>query len=193
MLVPGSANNLLCLDWLMKRGFYAVFDNEECLIYDKKSKYSVLSIKILAKKMFPFIFSEFELNAFVASSDDSILRHRRFVHMNFSGLKLMQRQKMLSGLPEMLISNSNLCVPFILGKHHRAKLPVNKSWRAPKPLMLIHADICGPMEMPSLKGSKYFLIFVDGLSRMIWLSFLKEKSEALESFKHFKTVAEKES
>ncbi|CAJ2667520.1 unnamed protein product [Trifolium pratense] len=52
-------------------------------------------------------------------------------------------------------------------------------------------EIC--VKTASLGGSKYFITFVDEYSRMIWLYTLKLKSEALEVFKKFKVLIEKES
>lgn len=42
----------------------------------------------------------------------------------------------------------------------------------------------------SIGGSKYFLLFVDGYSRMSFVYFLSAKSEALKFFKQFKSLAE---
>ena len=41
--VPGLAQNLLSLGQLMKKGYYAVFDNEDCIIYDKRRTWFILS------------------------------------------------------------------------------------------------------------------------------------------------------
>ena len=39
--------------------------------------------------------------------------------------------------------------------------------------------------MPSSKGFRYFLIFVDDFSRMTWLYLLKERSEISGVIEHF--------
>ena len=39
---------------------------------------------------------------------------------------------------------------------------------------------------------KFFILFVDDFSRMMWVAFLKEKSEAFEKFKVFKAKVENE-
>ncbi|GAU42828.1 hypothetical protein TSUD_185870 [Trifolium subterraneum] len=65
--------------------------------------------------------------------------------------------------------------------------------RASVALRVIHSDICGPFETPSLGGSKYFITFVDEYTRMLWLYTVKLKSEALNVFKRFKILIEKES
>ena len=46
--------------------------------------------------------------------------------------------------------------------------------------------------MKSLQGESYFMLFIDGYSRMTWVAFLKEKSEAFEKFKTFKALVENE-
>jgi len=40
---------------------------------------------------------------------------------------------------------------------------------------LVHSYIWGPSRVPSVKGFRYFLIFVDYFSRMTWLYLLKER------------------
>jgi len=62
--------------------------------------------------------------------------------------------------------------------------------RASEALQVVHSDMCGPFEVPSLGGSKYFITFIDEFTRMIWLYTIKLKSEALEIFK---ILVEKES
>lgn len=57
MYIPSLANNLLSLGQLLKKGYYAIFDNEECLIYDKRSRELVHLVKMSENKMFPILFS----------------------------------------------------------------------------------------------------------------------------------------
>ena len=49
------------------------------------------------------------------------------------------------------------------------------------------------MQTPSLGGSVYFLTFIDDFSRKTWIYFLKEKLEAFNKFKEFKSMVEKQS
>lgn len=62
--------------------------------------------------------------------------------------------------------------------------------RSTELLEIIHADICGPMEVPSIGKSRYFLTFVDDCSRMVHIYFLKSKDETLGYFKEFKNLVE---
>ena len=79
-----------------------------------------------------------------------------------------------------------------MGKQHRKSFQKGMSWRASVFLELIHTNICGPMKTPSLESQRYFLIFIDDFSRMTWVYFLKEKSEAFTTFKKFKALVEKQ-
>lgn len=61
------------------------------------------------------------------------------------------------------------------------------------PYKLVHEDIYGPTNTPSLNKSRYFLLFIDDFTRMTWVYFLAYKYEVFEKFLQFKTLAEKES
>lgn len=67
------------------------------------------------------------------------------------------------------------------------------SWQAKAPLELIHSDICGPTRTPSLRDKRYFILFVDDYTKMMWVFFISQKSEAFPTFLNFKALAEKQS
>jgi hypothetical protein len=50
------------------------------------------------------------------------------------------------------------------------------STRVKEILELIHRDMFGPVPIPSLGGSLYYVSFIDDFSRNIWLYLLKKKS-----------------
>lgn len=52
-----------------------------------------------------------------------------------------------------------------------------KQRRLPNKQQLIRMDMCDTMNICSLSGSKYFLIFIDDLTIMCWVCFLKYKCE----------------
>ena len=55
---------------------------------------------------------------------------------------------------------------------------------------MIRTDIWGPSPTLSTYGYKYYIHFIDNHSRYTWVYLLKAKSEALNSFRHFKTQVE---
>ena len=61
-----------------------------------------------------------------------------------------------------------------------------------RPLEIVHTNICGPTRTKNIQGEYYFMLLIDDNSRMTWVTFLKEKSEAFEKFKIFKAMVENE-
>lgn len=59
-----------------------------------------------------------------------------------------------------------------------------------EPLNLIHVDVWGPTPVASPSGFRYYLILVDDHTQFSWLYFLKQKSQVLEYFTHFKNHVE---
>jgi hypothetical protein len=85
------------------------------------------------------------------------------------------------------------CVDCLTDKKYRYAIPKQVVWRATKKLELVHSDICGPINPRSNGGNRYFITFSDDYSRNTWIYFLKEKYSALDIFKQFKMMVEKES
>lgn len=59
----------------------------------------------------------------------------------------------------------------------RSFKPINKSHLSCSRIDLIHTDVCGAIEIPSLGKSKYFVTFIDDYTRMTFVYFLKRKSK----------------
>ena len=116
----------------------------------------------------------------------------RFGHLNFGGLNLLHRKGMVRGLP-LIEKLDSLCEGCILSKQHRESFPFKKSIRAKAPLEIVHSDLCGPMQTPSLASSHYMLTFIDDFTRKTWVYFLKNKSEVFEKFYNFKAPVENQS
>ena len=55
--------------------------------------------------------------------------------------------------------------------------------RAKEITELIHSDVFGPMLVPSLGGSMYYVSFIHDFFRNNWLYFLKKKSKVFSKFK----------
>lgn len=71
--------------------------------------------------------------------------------------------------------------------------PEFRSARAVQELLeVIHSDVAGPMEIPSLSGSHYYVTFIDNRSRRMFMYFLKTTSgeEILGRLKQFQAQAE---
>ena len=110
--------------------------------------------------------------------------HHRFAHLNFEMIKQMERRGSVIGLQLTKREPDHLCVGCQLVKHHSASFPVNPTHtRFPQPGDLIHADICGPMSVPSYGGSVYFVLFKDDATHYRFAFCVRRKSEALACFR----------
>ena len=85
-----------------------------------------------------------------------------------------------------------VCKECILAKQKKVSFPSKQFDITPK-LELIHRDLSGPCRTRGFYGERYFMIFVDDFTRMMWVAFLKEKLDAFEKFKIFKNRVENES
>ncbi|CAL9005368.1 unnamed protein product, partial [Prunus brigantina] len=100
---------------------------------------------------------------------------------------------MVHGLPHLLEEVDEVCGGCQLGKQHREWFPKNQAWRESNPLELIHVDLCGPMQNESIAGNKYFMLLINDCTRMVWVYFLRYKSDALNYFQKFKSMVELQS
>ena len=82
------------------------------------------------------------------------------------------------------------CEACALGKMHRVPFPKQSKNRSSKVLEVIHTDLCGPMQIESMGGSRYMLTFTDDYSRYTVVYFLKRKSEVLCKFQEYVNYVE---
>ena len=122
--------------------------------------------------------------------DSSWLWHLRFGHLNFGALKLLGQKDMVYGLPSINQPNK-LCEECLVGKQFQMSFSKESMSKASAPLLLIYADVCGPITPISMGNNKYFLLFIDDYSRKGLVYFLKKKSNIFGAFKRFKALAEK--
>ncbi len=78
----------------------------------------------------------------------------------------MAQSNAVRGLNVAYSSEEELtCTECVLGKGHRQAILKKSHSRATKLLELVHTDVNGPLELPSLGGSRYFVTFIDDYSR----------------------------
>lgn len=70
--------------------------------------------------------------------------HARLGHISFRTLKTMSQNKMVRGLPQ-INDEAKICESCLVGKQTRQGFPKATTFRASKPLELLHADLCGPI------------------------------------------------
>ena len=194
LLVPGLDENLLSVGQMMEHGYYILFGGNKAIIFDDETLTNIIAKVIMrGNRCFPLTLESMAPVARKTSVvEGSWIWHKRFDHLNFESLKKMQQMEMVAGLP--LLTNVNtVCEGCVFGKHKRKPFDKEGSWRASQPLELVHTDLCGPMQSESNGGNRYFITFIDDFSRMSWVYFLRNKSNALNVFKKFKVFVELQS
>ena len=130
------------------------------------------------------------INAFI--SVEMEVWHRRLAHLNPITIAEMSSKNVVQGLnlstekPKL-----NTCKGCIMGKAHRSQIPKSSSNKSTRLLELVHSDVNGPIETPSLGGSIYFVTFIDDYSRWTVLYTMKRKSDTFECFKKYHAYAER--
>ncbi|KAL3642739.1 hypothetical protein CASFOL_013554 [Castilleja foliolosa] len=82
-----------------------------------------------------------------------------------------------------------LCPSCMKSKSHKLPFADSKS-SYQNAFDLIHSDVWGPSPVTSSSGFRYYVSFIDHLSRYTWIYLLKNKSDTLQAFIHFKKLIE---
>jgi hypothetical protein len=120
-------------------------------------------------------------------AEKRMLLHRRHAHVGLQALEILPT---MTDAPKM--TGKCDCESCIKCKLARRPFTPNTTFRATEPLQLVHSDICGSLEI-AIGGGRYMLLFIDDATRHMDEYILKYKSEALEKFKEWKALREKES
>lgn len=184
--VPELTANLLSIKHLNKTfGMVSTFTGERCFVY--KDKHLVASGTGIGDNLYSLdLYNEWGLISSQTTANE--LLHKRIGHLSQGGMVR------LIDMVEGFTFNGKLlnCTSCIKGKMHRQPFPKGKAKRAKELLGIVHTDLCGPMNVSSIGGSRYFISFIDDLSRMTFVYFLKHKSEVFEKFKIFQIYVEKQ-
>jgi len=106
-----------------------------------------------------------------ATRETPELWHRRFGHLGYNSLAKLPN--MVTGINVgaaefRAMQQAALCPSCALGKQNRLPFPAAASSGSSKeqPLGLVHMDVCGPMPVASLGGSRYVATFLDDYTRL---------------------------
>ncbi|CAH9062481.1 unnamed protein product [Cuscuta epithymum] len=116
------------------------------------------------------------------------LWHLRLGHIGEKGLTTLMKKNLINIDKNVALSPCSHC---LFGKQHRVSFNSTSTKRS-ELLSLVHSDVCGPFEVESIGGSRYFLTFIDDASRKVWVYFLITKDQVFECFKTFHVLVERE-
>ena len=188
--VPNLRYQLLSVSAIGRLGMSTTFDAKAARIYRKDDNKLVATGTSTGNGLYVL-----DTATIIPSMDAALyasleLWHQRMAHVNKTGIKYMAEHRVVHGL-KFSNTQSEACVGCILGKSHRTPIPKASTSRASQMLELVHSDVLGPIEVPSVGGSRYIISFIDDYSNWITTYTMSRKSECLKYFKKYKTYAER--
>lgn len=171
LLVPSIDSNLISVSKLCDKGFAVSFDSLGCyldkdeerlLIAEKSDNLFVVKTKVERINLTKVNVSSYCVHEW----------HLKLAHRNLQDIKAMKRL----GLKIKDCKCSDVCESCIIGKISRSPFP-KEAVPTNDVLDCIVSDICGPMPVTSLGGSRYFVTFIDVHSKYSAVYFLKTKDE----------------
>lgn len=182
-------HNLLSVAQLNDNGLTLEFKKEVCKIKGKNGELIATGMQTKGNLFQPNANIR---TCLMAKFDDSWIWHRRLCHVNFDNIVKASKIKAVRGLPMLSKPENPLCREFQMGKMSSSTFK-GKSFTADNLLDLVHTDLCGPLKTRSVQRDRYLMILTDDCLRMMWVTFLKDKSEAFGKFKAFRALVERES
>jgi hypothetical protein len=86
--------------------------------------------------------------------------------MSEKGMKILHKRNLLPNIKQI---DLDLCEHCVYGKHKRVIfLRVRKEKKSER-LELVHTDVWGPIHVSSLGGSRYYVTFIDDVTRKTWV------------------------
>lgn len=186
--VPELGYQLLSVPTFDKSGLNTSFHSRRCWIQRDNTLLATATLKS----------NLYELDTNQTPQEQSLIArstklwHQRLGHIQPSTIIEMSKSGTVRGLDIQHSDKDEItCSGCVLGKGHRQPIPKKSNTRATKLLELVHSDVNGPLEVPSLGGSRYFVTFIDDFSRWTSLYTMKAKSETFDCFRKYHTNVER--
>ena len=188
--IPKLRSNIISLGQATEVGCEVKMKDNQLMLFDKTGHLMIQTTR--AKNRLYKVVLQADIHCLqISLGSESSRWHARLGHVNTDTMKVMINKQLVTGMPEIAVTKET-CVSCLRGKQVRQPFPQSTAYRASCPLELVHGDLCGPIT-PSTPGQKrYVFVLIDDYSRYMWTVLLEKKSEALDKFKRFRTVAEQE-
>jgi len=182
--VPKLNANLLSISRIIQKGRSVTFDNRGCRIRDAEKKF--VATATLTNGTYKLNRSSAEVTL-ASTVNMSNQWHKKLGHLHSKAMNVLKR-----GLATGIKFNREIdssCITCLEDKQTRLPFQISNT-RTKRILELIHSDLCGPMETPSIGGAKYFFTPIDDYSRRIFIYTLENKNQVSEVFRNFKRLVE---
>nr|GEW66574.1 putative ribonuclease H-like domain-containing protein [Tanacetum cinerariifolium] len=125
-----------------------------------------------------------------ATTDESMLWHRRLGHINFKNINKLVKDNLVRGLPSKRFENNQTYVACLKGKQHKVSFKSKILNSISQPLFMLHIDMFGPNFVSIIMHKKYYLVITNDFSRFTWVFFLATKDKTSRILKSFITKIE---
>jgi hypothetical protein len=188
LYVPDLRSNLLSVAKMTEHGFEVIFTRNEAIVTNPDTGENLI---VARRDKDMYYIDELSEESRVSQISMSLQEwHERFGHLNEKDLKNIIRKQKVDGIDIKADEALPVCETCVKGKQTRKPFTRSVS-QSTELLELVHTDVCGPMRVNSLAGSRYFVTFIDDKSRWCEVYFMKQKSEVIEKFKEYKCLVEK--
>lgn len=189
LYVPKIKRKLLSLHAMAGKVSEIRFNNQSFMVVDGEKVYYIGHKEGRLYKL--NAQPTYEANFGYAEKGDSVkLWHYRLGHLGYDNMKKLQDKSMVDGLQfDTKKTVDRSCEGCAKGRQHRQSFPEGGEHKY-EVLELIHSDVCGPMHVDSVGGSRYFVTFIDDCSRYTTIYFIKKKDQVLQKFKEYVAAVE---
>jgi len=184
--VPGLTANLLSVSRIVEKGNSILFDKKGCTIRNERNEV----VTVITPEHGVYKIKSNDQMCLFTHRDNIMSWHRKLGHANSAYTKNFLKANNIAVKDDPTEVNAiKNCVVCSRGKSSRKPFELSNTMTS-EVLELIHSDLAGPMEEPSLGGARYILTFIDDFSNKVFVYFLKAKSEVFDKFKEFKNLIE---
>ena len=179
--VLGLKHDLLSVSQICDRGYHVNFHPEYCEVVSKSTRESVLVGHRRNNIYEASLATNSEGKAVCLTtrmkSEESWNWHKKLSHLNLKNINELIRKDLVRGLPKSILSLDGLCDSCQKAKQRKSSFKSKSEISVLKPNHLLHVDLFGPVNVPSLGRKKYALVIVDEYTRYTWVYFLAKKDE----------------
>lgn len=176
LFVPELRQNLISVSKVTAKGINVIFSGNE--VHGMRNN-EIIFRAIRSNGVFKLHVEKIE--SYIVKNDEVDLTwHKRLGHIGKSGFgKIIEK-----GLLPSKVSDDITCESCSIGKQVRKSF--SSSFTVSNDILeLVHFDVCGPMPVESIGGSRYYLSLLDDYSHYSFVYFLKKRDEVPEKLIKF--------
>ena len=186
LYVPEFKTNLLSVGKLAQQGMPVTFVRDKCIIGSREAP---VAFAVRRDGLFRLSVEPAKAGgatgcgaAFVTAAacpERAMLWHRRFGHLGFANLGVLQRHGLVRGVdvPQDVFAKFDTLDCDVCQQTRPRQSRAARDSRSTHVLQLLHSDVCGPMQVPSMGGARYFVTVLDDFSKLSVVKCIAAKSD----------------